>query len=290
MQGSAHLRTLQTRGQPCPRRLPRGLLIRPRESSPPASRARRDLDKFFKGDDLFAAAKKRFGGLDRFIDRLQSQARCFKIDPVNTPLIRYVMLISTEDQMRGARQSGMLCGFQSTEQGKLMALFQETEVVVILIVLAGTHGVKQKEFRTWGTMQTPPDMTGFFKVDLNPDAHLDFRDVPLVFGDQRECFEMNVKELPTGLGEQVVLSLATAVFDRQLADLRRSKLPPRPPRPVLPTRSSRRKRSRSRDRDRDRDRGGNRDRDRNRDQERDRDGDRARDGGRDRDRNRESTF
>lgn len=208
-------------------------------------------DRYYKGADLITAAKKKFGGLEEFVIQLKKHAKCYVADPMHTPPIRYIVLIPTEDQMRAARQNmGMFLVAKSADQEKLMSLFQEADQVVLLI--APTHN---RGFKTWGVMEMMPDITGYCKIDLNEDTHVSFRDVPHVYDDQVECFNLDMKELPPDLGHQVVVSLAGAVFDRQIGDKRRAE------------RSSR-KRSRSRSRSRSRDRHRERERERQREIER----------------------
>jgi len=198
-------------------------------------------DYFYKGSELFEAAKDRFGSEDKFIKRLRARAKCFRVDPINTPDIRYVLLRKEEDEVYKIRSmDGVI--HAGTTATKMMSLFQESELVVILF--ASSRG-----FTTWGVMESMP--TPVYKVALNNSTIVSFRDVDRIYDDQGDCFEADIVELPTDLGYAITVTLGERSFDDELREKRKV----------------RRDRSRDRDRDRSRDKR-RRSRSRSRDRER----------------------
>eukprot|EP00040_Diaphanoeca_grandis_P021652 m.115562 g.115562 ORF g.115562 m.115562 type:complete len:386 (-) comp28435_c0_seq1:127-1284(-) len=201
-------------------------------------------DYFYKGVELLEAAKERYGDEDSFIQELRSQAKCFVADPLKSPPIRYVVLCPTEDELYRARQvEGTFDAGKSA--AKLMALFQEAEIVCLLI--AHSRG-----FRTWGVMETMP--TPMFTAALNETTMLPFREIPRLYDDQLDCFTVNGQELPTDLGLAVTVALGGTVFDDVLEEKRRADRRDREKNRDSDRRSSKRRKSRSPSRSRSRER------------------------------------
>lgn len=184
----------------------------------------------FQGVDLQRACYEIFGGEEGFIEKLSQQCRYWRCDPINAPPTRYFVVTAPIDNLQISRDHSAWVTSKSTE-AKLMQAFQEAEYVCLLFCPSGIRG-----YQCWGVMTTMPGqgrvadwvglpptvaLGGTFGVTWNESTHINFRDLPVIYEDQDELLSEDGAELPTSLGESVVQTLASAVFQQELTKKRR---------------------------------------------------------------------